>query len=78
MFEKIRTLICDQLGLDEERVTMESTFVEDLCCDSLDIIDLMTTAEDEFGMGEIPEEELSKMVTVGDLVRYAEANAEGN
>lgn len=75
MFEKIRALICDQLGLDEGRVTMESSFVDDLCCDSLDIIDLMATAEEEFGMNEIPEEDLASMYTVGDLVRYAEEKA---
>lgn len=75
MFEKIRALICEQLGLDEDKVTMESSFVEDLCCDSLDVIDLLTTAEEAFGMGEVPEEALAGMVTVGDLVRYAEENA---
>lgn len=73
MLEKIKSLICDQLGLDEDRVTEESRFVEDLCCDSLDIIELMTTAQEEFDMAEIPEDALAEMKTVGDLVRYAEA-----
>lgn len=77
MFEKIQGLICEQLGLDPEKVTEESRFVEDLCCDSLDVIELMTTAEDEFGMEQIPEDKLAGMLTVGDLVRYVEATTEG-
>lgn len=76
MFEKIRALICEQLGLDEEQITENSSFVEDLCCDSLDIIELMATAEEEFGMGEVPEDKLAEMKTVGDLVRYVEETTE--
>lgn len=76
MFEKIRALICEQLGLDEEQITENSSFVEDLCCDSLDIIELMAAAEEEFGMGEVPEDKLAEMKTVGDLVRYVEETAE--
>lgn len=72
MFQKIQMLICDQLGLDEDRVTMNASFVEDLCCDSLDIVELMATAEDEFGMPEIPEDKLAEIKTVGDLVTYVE------
>lgn len=73
MFEKIREMICQQLRLEPEKITEESAFVEDLCCDSLDVIELMTTAEDEFGMEQIPEDQLANMKTVGDLVRYVEA-----
>lgn len=72
MFQKIQVLICDQLGLDADRVTMDATFIEDLCCDSLDIVELLATAEDEFGMPEIPEEKLAEIKTVGDLVAYVE------
>lgn len=50
--------------------------MEDLCCDSLDIIELMATAEEEFGMGEVPEDKLAEMKTVGDLVRYVEETTE--
>lgn len=74
MFEQIRTIICEQLGLDEDRVTEDAAFVEDLCCDSLDIVELLATAEEEFGMGEIPEAALAEMKTVGDLVRYVQDN----
>lgn len=76
MLEKVITLICEQLGLDEDRVNEDSSFVEDLCCDSLDIVELMATAEEEFDMGDIPEEVLAEMRTVGDLVRYIEQNVQ--
>lgn len=72
MLEKIKELICQQLDLDPATITEETTFVEDLCCDSLDIIELITAAEEEFDLGEIPEEDLAGMKTVGDLFRYAE------
>ena len=76
MLDKIRALICEQLGLEEENVNENPTFVEDLCCDYLDIIELLAAAEEQFGMGEIPEEKMAEMKTVGDLVRYVEATAE--
>lgn len=76
MFEKIRAMICQQLGLDAERVTEDSSFVQDLCCDSLDVVELLATAEEEFGLKEIPEAALAQMVTVGDLVRYVTENAQ--
>lgn len=78
MLEKIRALICEQLGLDEDAVTEDSAFVEDLCCDSLDVIELLTAAEEQFGMSEIPEEEMAEMKTVGDLVRYVESVTEAD
>ena len=76
MLETIRALICEELGLDEENVNEDSAFVEDLCCDSLDIIELLAAAEEQFGMGEIPEEKMAEMKTVGDLVRYVETTVE--
>ena len=77
MFEKIRDIICGQLGLDAETVTEEASFAEDLRCDSLDVIELISTAEDEFGMAQIPEDKLAEIRTVGDLVRYVESTMEG-
>ena len=72
MEEKVINLICTQLGLDIDKVTLESSFVDDLFCDSLDIVELLSVAEDQFGMSEIPEERLAQMKTVGDLVSYVE------
>ena len=56
VFERVREIICDQLDLDEDRVTMDSNLLEDFDADSLDIVDLSMTLEDEFGL-EMPDEQ---------------------
>lgn len=71
IFEKIRAIICDQLELEEDSVTLDSVLLEDLGADSLDLVDLVMTFEDEFDM-EIPDEELENIKTVGDIVRFIE------
>lgn len=71
IFEKIREIICDQLELEEDAVTLDSVLLEDLGADSLDLVDLVMTFEDEFDM-EIPDEELENIKTVGDIVRFIE------
>lgn len=73
-FEKIREIICEQLGLDEDEVTMESDLVKDLECDSLDVVEMTIAIQDEYGLQDIPEEELVKLQTVGDLVKYVDEN----
>jgi acyl carrier protein len=73
MFEKIRGIIAEKLGIDEEEITMESAFIEDLNADSLDIVELIMALEDELEM-EIPDEEAEKFATVADLVNYVEDN----
>ena len=69
MFEKMKELIADQLGMDAEKITMESRFKEDLGADSLDLFELVMALEDEYSV-EIPAEELQEMATVGDVVNY--------
>lgn len=70
IFEKVKEVIIDQLGVeDEESITMETTFIDDLGADSLDVVELIIALEEEFGM-EIPETEAEKIVTVGDVVEY--------
>ena len=69
VFEDVREIIVDQLGLDEGDVTMESRFREDLEADSLDIVELIMAFEDKFG-GEISDEDAQNIVTVGDVVKY--------
>ncbi len=70
VFEKVKEVIVDQLGIeDEERITMETTFIDDLGADSLDVVELIIALEEEFGI-EIPETEAEKVVTVGDVVNY--------
>lgn len=71
VFEKIRTILCEQLELEENQVTMESSIMEDLGADSLDLVDLLMSLEDQFNL-EVPDEDVEKIKTVGDLVRYVE------
>ena len=71
IFEKIRAIICDQLELEEDAVTLDSVLLEDLGADSLDLVDLVMTFEDEFDM-EISDEDLENSKTVGDVVRFIE------
>jgi acyl carrier protein len=68
-FEKIRDIIVDQLGVDEDKVTMEARFREDLEADSLDLVELIMAFEDEFG-GEISDDEAQQIKTVGQAVEY--------
>ena len=73
VFEKVREILCDQLDLEEDKVTMDSDIVEDFEADSLDVVDLVMSLEDEFGI-EIPDEEIENIKTVGEVVRYIEEN----
>lgn len=72
VFDKVKAIIVDQLGVDEDAVTMESSFLEDLGADSLDIVELIMALEEEFDL-EIPDEEAEKITTVGDAVNYISA-----
>ena len=76
VFEKIRELIAEQFSIDDEDViTLATDIVDDLNADSLDVVDLMMSIEEEFGLEEIPEEELEELRTVGAIVEYIEANS---
>ncbi|MTK14121.1 MAG: acyl carrier protein [Clostridiaceae bacterium] len=75
MFDKIKNLISEQLGIDAEEVTMESSFVDDLGADSLDIVELIMALETEFDL-EIPDEDAEKITTVSDVVEYIKAHTE--
>lgn len=77
MYERIVEMICQQFDLTPEEVNEDTSFTEDLGIDSLDVVELIMEVEGEFGLSEIPEEELKKMHTVHDLVEYVSANAEG-
>ncbi|CAM3362868.1 acyl carrier protein [Nosocomiicoccus ampullae] len=70
-FDKIKDIIVDKLGIDEDQVTKDATFKDDLGADSLDIAELVMELEDEFDT-EIPDEEAEKIVTVGDALDYIE------
>ena len=72
MFDKILAILSDQLGVDTTGVTEETNFTEDLRIDSLDLFEVVTAIEDDYGI-EIPQEELEGLKTVGDVVKYLES-----
>lgn len=74
IFEKVKEIIVEQLGVAETAVTMEASFIDDLGADSLDIVELIMALEEEFDM-EIPDEDAEKIVSVSDVVDYIKDNA---
>lgn len=72
VFDKVKSIVVDQLGVDEADVTLETTF-EELNADSLDIVELIMALEEEFDL-DIPDEEAEKIRTVGDAVSYIKEN----
>jgi acyl carrier protein len=68
VLDRLRKIISEQMGVDPEEITMETTFKEDLDVDSLDLVDLIMAIEEEFGLEEIDDETAAKLQTVGDLV----------
>ncbi|QDW75203.1 acyl carrier protein [Lachnospiraceae bacterium KGMB03038] len=75
MLEKIKELAAENLGVDAESITEESSFKEDLGADSLDLFELVMALEDEFGI-EIPTDDLEQIVTVGDVINYINEHKE--
>ncbi|WP_294498963.1 acyl carrier protein [uncultured Gemmiger sp.] len=71
VFDRIREYLADQLDVDPDQITPDSDIVEDFGADSLDVVDMITTLSDEFGV-EIPDEEIENFHTVGDVVQYVE------
>jgi acyl carrier protein len=69
VFEKVKGIIVEQLGVDEDQVTMEARFREDLEADSLDLVELIMAFEEEFG-GEIEDEQAEKIKSVGQAVEF--------
>ncbi len=69
VFDRIKTIIVDQLGIDGNKVTPESSFIDDLGADSLDMVELIMAIEEEFEI-EVPEEEAENITTVADAMNY--------
>ena len=67
--DRIKKIIVDRLGVDESKITENSSFIADLGADSLDIVDLILVFEEEFNL-EIPDKDMEKIKTVGDLIKY--------
>jgi acyl carrier protein len=72
-FEKIRTLLAEQLDIDPETIEPDSDIMNDFEADSLDIVDMIMTLEDEFGI-EVPDEAIENLHTVGDVVQFVDAH----
>jgi len=75
VFEKVRAIIVDQLDVDEDKVTISSHIQDDLGADSLDVVDLVMSFEDEFDL-EIPDDQVENIKTVEDVVKYIESKTE--
>ncbi len=74
VFAKVKDIVIDQLGIEEDKVTMSASFKNDLEADSLDLVELIMAFEEEFG-GEISDEEAQNITTVGEAVKYLLANS---
>lgn len=74
IFDKVKEIIVEQLGVAEDSVVTDASFIDDLGADSLDIVELIMALEEEFDL-EIPDAEAEKIVTVNDVVEYIKANA---
>ena len=75
VFDKIQSIIADQLGVAPEKVTMNASFVDDLGADSLDIVELVMAFEEEFSL-EIPDDAAEKISTVSDVVNFIESKVD--
>jgi acyl carrier protein len=74
VFDRVKGIVVDQLGVAEEEVGTEASFIDDLGADSLDVVELVMGLEEEFGV-EIPDEDAEKIITVGEAVKYIESHA---
>ena len=70
IFAKVRVLIADEFRMDEDAITMETSFEEDLGADSVDLVEFVMAMEDEFDIGEVEEDDLSELKTVGACVNF--------
>jgi acyl carrier protein len=73
VFEKIRDFVCEQFGVEEDDVTMETSFRADLNADSLDMVEIMMLLEEEFDIGEIDEDTAASIETIGDAVNFIQS-----
>ena len=74
VFDRLQAIVAEQLGVDTEKITPDAEFIQDLNADSLDMVELVMSLEEEFGV-EISDEEVEKIVKVSDAVDYIEENA---
>ena len=74
VLEKVKSILAEQFDVEEDKITADTDLQEDLGADSLDVVDLLMSIEDEFDV-EVPDEEIENIKTVGALVSYIEANS---
>ena len=74
VLEKVKAILAEQFDADDDKITADTDLQEDLGADSLDVVDLLMSIEDEFDV-EVPDEEIENIKTVGALVSYIEANS---
>lgn len=74
VLEKIKAILSSQFDVDADSITVDTDLVDDLGADSLDLVDMLMSLEDEFSIGEVPDEMVEKIRTVGQLVTYIEEN----
>ncbi|MCL2579998.1 MAG: acyl carrier protein [Oscillospiraceae bacterium] len=75
VLDKVKKILIEQLDVDEGAISMESSIIDDLGADSLDVVDMVMSLEEEFDV-EIPDDEIEGMKTVGDIVKFIEAKSE--
>lgn len=75
VFDKVKEILCDQLDVSEDKVTMDASIIDDLGADSLGVVDLVMSLEEEFDI-EIPDEEVENIKLVKDIVKYIEENVD--
>ena len=75
IFDRVKTIINEQLGISEDEISIESNFLEDFGADSLELIDLIMALESEFDI-EVPEEDIEEIETVGDVVSYLKSHTD--
>lgn len=76
IFDKLCELVANQFGVDPDEVTMETSFIDDYNADSIDIVELMMAVEEEFHLGEVEENALENIKTIGDVVEYIKSHTE--
>ena len=74
VLEKLNAILSSQFDVDADSITVDTDIVDDLGADSLDLVDMLMSLEDEFNIGEVPDEMVEKIRTVGQLVTYIEEN----
>lgn len=72
IFEELKAIIVDQMGINPDEITMDTDIIKDLSCDSLDMVEMLMAVESKYGF-EVDDSDISDLVTIGDVVKYIES-----